>query len=141
MRITSIVTEFADLVDWEHRYKHIIDLGKHLAPLHENHKVDSHKVKGCQSQVWLYGELVEGKVIFTADSDAAIVKGIIALLLRVYSQLSPDEILETRADFLQTIGLKQHLSMSRANGLNAMVKQIFMYALAFKTKIQLGQTS
>jgi len=137
-RVQSIITEFADLGDWEKRYKHIIDLGKELAPMAAEHQVEENKVKGCQSQVWLYAELIEGKIVFTADSDASIVKGIIALLLRVYSNTTPDDILMTKPEFLDAIGLKQHLSMSRANGLSSMAKQISLYALAYKTKLQMG---
>ena len=123
-RIATIVDEFAGLGDWENRYRHIIKLGKELPEIEEQHRVDANKVKGCQSQVWLFAELKDKKIVFQADSDASIVKGIIALLLRVYSNSTPDDILMTKPIFLDDIGLKQHLSMSRANGLNSMVKQI-----------------
>lgn len=137
-RTKSIVDEFKKFQDWEERYKHLIGLGKELSPMAEEHQVEANKVKGCQSQVWLFAELKDGKVFYTGDSDAAIVKGIVALLLKVYSERTPDEILGLDQGFIDEIGLKQHLSMSRANGLSAMLKQIQMYALAFKTKIQMG---
>ena len=105
----------------------------------ESQKIEDNKVKGCQSQVWLHAELNnEKRIIFSADSDAAIVKGIVSILLKVYSDSTPEEIIATKPDFLEDIGLRQHLSMSRANGLSSMVKQISIYALAFKTKIDMG---
>jgi len=137
-RVDSLVEQFEKFSNWEDKYKTIIGLGKELEALPEEYRLEENKVKGCQSQVWLYGELKDGKVYFHADSDAAIVKGIIALLLKVYSNATPDEILVTKPDFLETIGLRQHLSMSRANGLSSMVKQISVYALAFKTKLSMG---
>ncbi len=137
-RVEALVEKFSNFTNWEDKYKAIISLGKELSELPEEHRLESNKVKGCQSQVWLHAELRGDKVIFMADSDASIVKGIIALLLSVYSDATPDEILATKPEFLETIGLRQHLSMSRANGLSSMVKQISVYALAFKTKISLG---
>lgn len=137
-RIEKIIQEFQSFKDWEERYKHLIGMGKELAPMAEDHHIEANKVKGCQSQVWLFAELKDGKIFYTGDSDAAIVKGIVALLLRIYSQRTPDEILGLDQSFVEGIGLKQHLSMSRANGLSAMMKQIQMYALAFKTKLQMG---
>ena len=113
-------------------------MGKALEPMNPDHQIEENKVRGCQSQVWLFAELNGDKIHFTGDSDAAIVKGIVALLLKVYSDKSPDEILTLDQSFIDEIGLKQHLSMSRANGLSAMMKQIQMYALAFKTKLQMG---
>ena len=135
-RIKAIVLEFQKFSEWESRYKHLIELGKKLAPLPDEYKTEENKIKGCQSQVWLHAKLDGNKVIFSADSDASIVKGIIALLVQVYSGLTPDEILTTKPTFLEEIGLKEHLSMSRANGLTAMVKQISFYAMAFKVKLQ-----
>jgi len=135
-RIKLIVEDFQRFSDWESRYKHLIDLGKSLSPMLDENKIEGNKIKGCQSQVWLHAELIGNKIIFTADSDASIVKGIIALLVKVYSGLTPDEILSTKATFLEEIGLKEHLSMSRANGLTSMVKQISFYAMAFKIKLQ-----
>ncbi|PIK16736.1 SufE family protein [Halobacteriovorax sp. JY17] len=137
-RVEALVEKFSNFTNWEDKYKAIIGLGKELSELPEEHRLESNKVKGCQSQVWLHAELRGDKVVFMADSDASIVKGIIALLLSVYSDATPDEILATKPEFLETIGLRQHLSMSRANGLSSMVKQISVYALAFKTKISLG---
>ena len=137
-RVDELVQKFANFSSWEDKYKAIIDFGKTLDELPEEHRLETNKVKGCQSQVWLHAELRDDKVIFMADSDASIVKGIIALLLTVYSDATPDEILATKPEFLETIGLRQHLSMSRANGLSSMVKQISVYALAFKTKLSLG---
>ena len=133
-RINHLLKEFEDIKDWEERYKKIIFKGKNLEPLPEEHRIESNKVKGCQSQVWLHAEMKDPKIYFCADSDAAIVKGIISLLLEVYSQATPDEILATRPDFVDDLGLRQHLSMNRSNGLSAMLKQISMYALAFKAK-------
>lgn len=137
-RVDLLIKEFHGIEDWEVRYKKIIDMGKSLALLQEIHRTEMNKVKGCQSQVWLYGELVESRVHFSADSDAAIVKGIIALLLRVYSGSTPDEILQTKPDFIEELGLRQHLSMNRTNGLAAMLKQIQLYAFAFQTKLNRG---
>jgi len=137
-RIETIISEFKTFQDWESRYKHLISMGKSLAPMAEEHKVESNKVKGCQSQVWLFAELNDGMVHYTADSDASIVKGIVALLLKIYSERTPEEILGLDQSFVDEIGLKQHLSMSRANGLSAMMKQIQMYALAYKAKLDMG---
>lgn len=137
-RIEKLITEFKNFSDWEERYKYIIQLGKDLAPMDETHKVEANKVKGCQSQVWLFAHLNNGVITFEADSDAAIVKGIVSILVRIYSGSTPAEILATKPDFLDDIGLRQHLSMSRANGLTSMVKQISMYALAYDTKLKMG---
>ena len=138
-RVKDLEQEFSSFKDWEDKYKYIIALGKELEDMQEVHKTEENKVKGCQSQVWLHAELnEEKKILFKADSDAAIVKGIVSILLRVYSNATPEEVLSMKPDFLETIGLRQHLSMSRANGLSSMVKQISMYALAFKTKIDMG---
>lgn len=137
-RVEKLVEEFNKFNDWEDRYMHLISKGKQMPSLPEELYLDEFKVKGCQSQVWLIPELKEGRVFFKADSDAAIVKGIVSILVGVYSDATPDEILATKPDFLDTIGLRQHLSMSRANGLSSMIKQISMYALAYKTKIQMG---
>ncbi|MFG1498604.1 SufE family protein [Halobacteriovorax sp. XZX-3] len=137
-RVDALISEFNGFGDWEDRYMHIISRGKQMESLPEDLQQEEYKVKGCQSQVWLIPELKDGKVFFRADSDAAIVKGIVSILVGVYSDATPDEILATKPDFLDTIGLRQHLSMSRANGLSSMIKQISMYALAYKTKIQMG---
>lgn len=135
-RIEQIVERFSKFKDWEDRYGAIIDLGKSLPLMKDEFKTEANKVKGCQSQVWLFAELSGDKVIFHADSDATIVKGLVALLVEVYSGSTPDEILMTKPTFLETIGLREHLSMSRANGLNSMVKQISLYAMAYKVKLQ-----
>ena len=137
-RVEHLVSNFNQFSDWEEKYKHIISLGKELKPMKEEYRIEENKVKGCQSQVWLFPEVIEGKINFQADSDASIVKGIISLLLKVYSDSTPDEILATPPAFLKEIGLSEHLSMSRANGLNSMMKQISLYALAIKTKIEMG---
>ncbi|MCR9204836.1 MAG: SufE family protein [Halobacteriovoraceae bacterium] len=137
-RITEIVSEFKSFHDWESRYKHLISLGKSLPEMKEEHKIETNKVKGCQSQVWLFAELEDGKIKYSGDSDASIVKGIVALLLKIYGERTPTEILTLDQGFVDEIGLKQHLSMSRANGLSAMMKQIQMYAVAYKAKMDLG---
>jgi cysteine desulfuration protein SufE len=139
-KITKIVADFKNFNGWEERYKHLINMGKTLEVMPEEHHVESNKVKGCQSQVWLFAELKDGKIHFWGDSDASIVKGIVALLINIYSDRSPDEIMSLEPSFVDEIGLKQHLSMSRANGLSAMMKQIQMYAMAFKAKIQMGMS-
>ena len=132
-RQQDIVTEFSDLRGWEGKYKKIIDLGKELEALDDSLKSDNLKIKGCQSQVWLHASLSpEKKVSFQADSDALIVKGLVSLLLRVYSNASADEILAAEPDFVKGIWLDSHLSPSRTNGLHAMIKQIKYYAAALK---------
>ena len=133
-RVKVLIEEFNQISDWEDRYKNIIQRGKQLAPMNEDKKVDKNLVKGCQSKVWFHAEMKEGKIYFQGDSDAAIVKGIVALLLTIYSESSPDDILNTKPDFLDEIGLKEHLSMSRANGLSSMLKQISLYAIVFKSQ-------
>lgn len=138
VRIANVIQSFSQYSDWESRYKHLISMGKELEAFPEEQRKDENKVKGCQSQVWLHSEVRDGKVHFWGDSDASIVKGIVALLLQIYSDRTPAEILAIKQDFLEPIGLKQHLSMSRANGLSAMMKQIQFYALAYKTKMDLG---
>lgn len=136
-RIDKIKNEFNSFDDWEGRYKHIIEIGKQLAPMSETDKIEANKINGCQSQVWLSAKLVDDKIFFEADSDASIVKGVIGLLVYVYSGSTPDEVLSRKPTFLEDIGLREQLSMSRANGLNAMVKQISFYAMAFKAKLQM----
>ena len=137
-RILKLKNDFNNFGEWEARYKHLIDLGKKMPAMNEEYKTEENKIKGCQSQVWLHAELVGNKILFSADSDASIVKGIVALLVFVYSDSTPDEVLMTKPTFLEDIGLREHLSMSRANGLTAMVKQISFYAMAFKAKLQMG---
>lgn len=130
----EIIEEFCDIEDWMDRYAYIIDLGNSLPPIDEQYKTPSHIIEGCQSRVWLNAEMNDGKVIYTADSDAIIVKGIISLLIKVLSNQSPDDIINADLYFIEKIGLAEHLSPTRSNGLVAMVKQIKMYALAFKAK-------
>jgi cysteine desulfuration protein SufE len=129
----KIVEEFSEYQDWDERYTRIIEMGRGLQEMPEDVKIDKNKIEGCQSQVWISAKLENGKIIFTADSDAMIVKGLIALLLAVYSNHTPDEILLTPPDFIKKIGIDNHLSLTRKNGLGAMLKQIQMYAVAFKT--------
>ena len=129
----KIVEDFESLQEWDDRYGEIIRMGRELAPLPEEFKTDKYKLNGCQSQVWINAKLEEGKVYFYADSDAMIVKGLIALLIKVYSGRTPVEILSTPPDFLSKLGIDSHLSPTRKNGLSAMLKQIQMYAFAFKT--------
>ena len=127
----EIIDEFAMFDDWEERYQYMIDLGKSLPIIADQHKTDANIIKGCQSKVWLQGEKMGENIVFTADSDAILTKGIIAILIRVFSNQSPSEILKANTDFIDQIGLKEHLSATRANGLVSMVKNIKMYALAF----------
>ena len=131
----EIIEEFSMFEDWMGKYEHIIELGKSLPMIEEKHKTDDRLIKGCQSKVWLRSELKEGKVIFTADSDAIITKGLVALVVRVLSGHTPDEIVNAKMDFVNQIGLTQHLSPTRANGLVNMIKQMKMDALASKTKV------
>ncbi len=132
----SIVEEFEVFDEWLDKYEYIIELGNELKPYDEKHKTKSNLISGCQSRVWLNAELIEGKVIFTADSDAIITKGIIALLIKILSERTPYEILNTELFFLDRIGLKENLSPTRANGLVSMIKQMKNYALAFKTIVE-----
>lgn len=130
----DIIDEFSMFEDWEERYQYVIDLGKTLPLIDEQYKTEENIIKGCQSKVWLHGEQKDGKVVFTADSDAILTKGIIAILIRVFSNQSPKDILDADTAFIDEIGLKEHLSPTRANGLVSMIKQIKMYALAFSAK-------
>lgn len=132
-RTTQIKERFLKFDDWEDRYKELIVLGKSLPAYPEDKREDKYKVKGCQSQVWLYPEFKEGRVYFHGDSDAVLVKGIVGLLLSVYSDATPDEILTVKPDFLKEVGITEHLSMNRSSGLASMMKQIQMYALVFKS--------
>ena len=130
----EIVDEFSLFDDWMQRYEYIIDLGKSLPLIDEQYKTEDNIIKGCQSKVWVHGELIEDKIVFTADSDAILTKGIIAILIRVFSNQKATDILDANTDFIDAIGLKEHLSPTRANGLVSMIKQIKMYALAFNAK-------
>jgi len=130
----EVIEEFSDFDDWMDKYQLLIDLGNEQEPLDEKYKTEQNLIDGCQSRVWLQADLVDGKIVFQAESDALIVKGIIALLIKVLSGHTPNEILNSDLYFIDKIGLKEHLSPTRSNGLLAMVKQIRMYALAFKAK-------
>lgn len=130
----EVIAEFSDFDDWMDRYQLLIDLGNEQEPLEEKYKTEQNLIEGCQSRVWLQADDVDGKIVFKAESDALIVKGIIALLIKVFSGHTPDEILNADLYFIDKIGLKEHLSPTRSNGLLSMVKQIRMYALAFKAK-------
>ena len=130
----EIVEEFALFDSWDDKYEYIIDLGKKLPPLEDQHKIDINKVKGCQSTVWLVSEFRDGKVYYKAESDAIIVKGLISMLIRVLSGHSPDEIIAAKLNFIQQIGMTTHLAQTRSNGLLAMVKQMKNFALAYKIK-------
>ena len=130
----EIIDEFSMFDDWMQRYEYIIDLGKKLPLIEEEFKTDDNIIKGCQSKVWLKGEENNDKIVFTADSDAILTKGIIAILIRVFSNQKSSDILNADMDFIDEIGLKEHLSPTRANGLVSMIKNIKMYALAFDAK-------
>lgn len=129
----EIIEEFSLFDDWEGKYEYIIDLGKKLPPLNEAYKTENHIIKGCQSRVWLHAALEDGKIVFNGDSDAVIVKGLIALLIRVLSGHTPEEIVQADLYFIDQIGMAQHLAQTRANGLAAMLKQMKLYAVAFES--------
>lgn len=131
---SEIVDEFYMFSDWMEKYEYLIDLGKSLPVIDEKYKVDENLIKGCQSRVWLHAEMDGDKVIYTADSDAILTKGIIALMVRVLSDHQPEEIMNADMSFIDEIGLKEHLSPTRANGLLSMIKQMKFYALAFQSK-------
>jgi cysteine desulfuration protein SufE len=130
----EIIEEFSAFDDWMDKYSLLIELGNELDTFDEANRLEQNLIDGCQSKVWLHGEMNQGRIVFQGDSDAIIVKGIVALLLKVLSGHTPDEILESELYFIDKIGLKEHLSPTRSNGLVAMVKQIKAYALAFKAK-------
>jgi cysteine desulfuration protein SufE len=131
----EIIDEFDLFDDWMERYEHIIDLGKSLPLIAERFKVDENLIKGCQSKVWLHAEIQNDQLAFSADSDAILTKGIVALLLRVFNGQKPADIVSSDMDFINEIGLKEHLSATRANGLLSMIKQIKLYALGFQAKM------
>ena len=130
----EIIDEFSLFDEWMDKYQYLIDLGRKLPIIDDKHKTEEFLIKGCQSQVWVYAELKDGKVVFTADSDAIITKGIISLLIRVLSNQTPQDILNSDLHFIDAIGLKENLSPTRSNGLLAMIKQMKIYALAFNTQ-------
>ena len=131
----ELINEFSMFEDWMERYEYMIELGKSLPIVEPKFKTEDNIIKGCQSKVWLHAELESDKIIFTADSDAIITKGIVAILIRVFSNQSPEIILKTNTEFIDEIGLKEHLSPTRANGLVSMIKQIKMYAVAYQTQL------
>lgn len=130
----EIAEEFSLFDSWDDKYEYIIDLGKKLAPLEEQYKIDENKVRGCQSTVWLVAEYNQNKIFYKAESDAIIVKGLISMLIRVLSGQTPDDIIKAKLNFIQEIGMTTHLAQTRSNGLLAMVKQMKNFALAFKLK-------
>jgi cysteine desulfuration protein SufE len=131
---SNIVQEFSAFDDWMDKYNYLIELGKSVPEIDEQYKVPNNLISGCQSRVWLHAAFRDGKIYFTADSDAVITRGLVSLLIRVLDGRTPDEILEASMDFIDAIGLKEHLSPTRSNGLTSMVKQMKLYALAFKAK-------
>jgi len=131
----EIIDEFAMFEDWMQRYEYMIDLGKSLPLIDEQYKKDENLIKGCQSKVWVHAQMKDGRVVFTADSDAIITKGIVAILIRVFSNQQPKDIIAADTAFIDEIGLKEHLSPTRANGLVSMIKQLKMYAIAYQTQL------
>ncbi|MEN8884777.1 MAG: SufE family protein [Winogradskyella sp.] len=131
----DIIEEFAMFEDWEERYQYMIDLGKDLPLIDSEFKTEDNIIKGCQSKVWVHASMQNEKINFTADSDAIITKGIIAILIRAFSNQHPTAILEANTDFIDKIGLKEHLSPTRANGLVSMIKQLKLYAIAYQTQV------
>ncbi len=132
----NVIEEFSSFDDWMDKYALLIDLGNNLPVLDEKYKTESNLIEGCQSRVWLQADYEDGKIIFKGDSDAVIVKGIVSLLINVLSDHTPQEILDTDLYFIEKIGLKEHLSPTRSNGLVAMVKQMHLYAVAYRAKEQ-----
>jgi cysteine desulfuration protein SufE len=131
----EIIDEFSMFDDWMERYEYIIELGKSLPLIDDVNKKDENLIKGCQSKVWIHAAVEKEAILFTADSDAILTKGIVALILRVYSNQSPKDILDTDTEFINEIGLKEHLSPTRANGLGSMIKKIKLYALGYQSKL------
>lgn len=131
----EVIEEFSEFTDWMDKYQMLIDLGNELEPLDEQYKTESNLIDGCQSRVWLQCDEKDGRLVFTADSDALIVKGIIALLIRVVSNHTPKEVIDADLYFIDRIGLREHLSPTRANGLLAMTKQMKMYAVVYQSKL------
>ncbi len=130
----EIIEEFEIFDDWMGKYEYLIDLGRSLPLINEKYKTQDKIIKGCQSQVWMHSELIDGKVVYTADSDAIITKGMVALMIRVLSNHTPDEIINAKLDFVEKIGLTKHLSPTRSNGLVSMIKQMKLDAIAYKVK-------
>ena len=132
--INTIIGEFDNFDDWMDKYNYLIEMGKSLPLIEDKYKTESNLIVGCQSRVWLHSSYADGKIFFTADSDAVITKGIVYLLIRVFSGHTPTEIIEAQTEFIDKIGLREHLSPTRSNGLVSMIKQIKLYALAYKTQ-------
>ena len=132
----EIIEEFAMFDDWMERYEYMIELGKSLPLIETKYKTDENLIKGCQSKVWVHANLKDNNIVFTADSDAIITKGIVAILIRVFSNQHPNDILAANTDFIDEIGLKEHLSPTRANGLVSMIKEIKLYAIAYQTQLK-----
>lgn len=132
----EIIEEFSMFDDWMERYEYMIELGKSLPLIEPKFKTDENLIKGCQSKVWVHAILKDNKITYTADSDAIITKGIVAILIRVFSNQHPNDILTANTDFIDEIGLKEHLSPTRANGLVSMIKQIKLYAIAYQTQLK-----
>ncbi len=132
----EIVSDFNFFADWTDKYRYIIELGNKLKDFPEDKKIEDYRIKGCQSTVWLTADLIDGKIVFKADSDSSIVKGLAALLIQVLSNQKPDDVLNAKLGFIEKIGLRQHLAQTRSNGIAAMIKQMKMYALAYKMKLE-----
>ncbi len=132
----EIIEEFEIFEDWMGKYEYLIDLGKSLPLIDEKYKTEDKIIKGCQSRVWMHSELIDGKIVFTADSDAIITKGMVALMIRVLSNHTPDEIINAKLDFIEKIGLTKHLSPTRSNGLVSMIKQMKLDAIAYSSKLE-----
>ena len=132
----ELIDEFSLFDDWMDKYEHLIELGKSLPLIEATLKTDDSLIKGCQSKVWLHSDLQDGKVVYTADSDAIITKGIIAVLVRVFSNQIPSDIVKSNTEFIDRIGLKEHLSPTRANGLVSMIKQMKLYAVAYEAQLK-----
>lgn len=131
---SAIINEFSTFDDWMDKYNYLIEMGKEMKLIDDKYRVQSNLINGCQSRVWLHAELRDGKIHFTADSDAVITKGLVSLMIRVFDGQSPEDILNADVGFIEEIGLKEHLSPTRSNGLTAMIKQMKLYALAYKAK-------
>ena len=131
----NIINDFSLFDEWDEKYGYIIELGKKLSPLSEEYKTDEYKIKGCQSQVWLHPYLQDGKIFFEGDSDAIIVRGLVSLLIKILSGHTPEEIADSDLYFMEKIGMQQHLSITRSNGLASMVKQMKLYAIVYKAKL------
>jgi cysteine desulfuration protein SufE len=132
--VDKIIGEFENFDDWMDKYNYLIDMGKALPLIEDKYKTESNLIVGCQSRVWLHSSYSDGKILFTADSDAVITKGIVYLLIRIFSGHTPSEIIDAQTEFIDKIGLREHLSPTRSNGLVSMIKQIKLYALAYKTQ-------